>query len=302
MLYYRLFLFNFFNYTGNWSVRVVHIFTILQCLFIFFITFNMIIKLIFISLYILKISPFDIRVILADFLICFIGELYTIDTGLVFTWGEDEIFKYYPWLNHNSDKFTNPNGGPNNNPNKWPLDDNFFRKNRNYRELKKEHKDLLSPGETVDSLVEKVFGPYDIRYIVTIEGEKHYLKDITSVDLLQSTKHTHFLKLGYMKHSEYGLRMHFYTKSGPLPGPVFDYVDIMYPTKHTIRVHDEATLVKIMIKQKDIAGVHYFCNGSGRPQPHLYRMKAIYNLENKRLVGDSSTTTRDISIPNLLND
>jgi hypothetical protein len=53
----------------------------------------------------------------------------------------------------------------------------------------------------------------------------------------------------------------------------------MYPGRCTARVYDESTLVKVMLRQRDLAGIHFFYNGSGGPLPYLYRMKALYLLD-----------------------
>lgn len=39
---------------------------------------------------------------------------------------------------------------------------------------------------------------------------------------------------------------------------IFYYADVKFPAKCTLRVYDEPTLVKLILKQRDLAGIHFF--------------------------------------------
>lgn len=58
----------------------------------------------------------------------------------------------------------------------------------------------------------------------------------------------------------------------------FDHAVVHYPGNLSVRVNNESNLVKIILKQRDIAGVHFFENGTGVGQDYTFRMHKFYNL------------------------
>lgn len=272
---------------------------------------------------------------LSDEILSYYDEsLSYLDDGCLKVW-KDDWSRYYPWTNYGTDKNTGtgPGGGGGRwkGPDSWPLDDENYRKDDKYKKLKKSHIDALNEGESPEVLMEKIFGSPEQRFLKDhYTGKKIYLQDIKTLEQVQSNLLYHFLPYeGVKSWSEYGLRMEIHTK-----GNTFQFADVMYPGKDkcTSRIYNEQTLVKLILKQRDLAGIHFFYNGSGEPQPYVYRMKALYNLSNPKLkknggsgihltpaiephqgtsteidfyrdmdLDRSSSGTRDISIANLLN-
>ncbi len=213
---------------------------------------------------------------LNSFLECLLVNL-NIGDDFVYSW-RDYTFKCYPWAGYWADKFTGlgPGGGPpQDGPDLWISNDENFRRDpkRNRSTFNPSGVDILK-DISIEGYVTDKFGPQDQRSLGGI-GPKIYLKDIDSLESLGSNKFYRRLLLEGDTHwSEHGLRMNIITKGER----TFDHAFVHYPGNLSVKVDNESNLVKIILKQRDIAGVHFFENGTGVGQNYSFRMKRFYNL------------------------
>lgn len=211
------------------------------------------------------------------FLECFIVNLNMSD-DFVYVW-RDHTSNCYPWVGYWGDKFTGlgPGGGPPvDGSDLWPLsadnfrhDDNKYKKSFNPSEV-----EVLKDIKSLEGYIIDRFGPEDQRSLGGI-GPKQYLKDIDSIISVGSNRFYQRLHpQGDLIWSEFGLKMNIHTKGEK----IFDHAIVHYPGNLSVRVNDESNLVKINLKQRDIAGLHFFKNGTGIGQLYRYRMEKLYNL------------------------
>lgn len=241
--------------------------------------FIQIIRLILIILHLLCII-FDIHTFL-ECLIVVNNGLY--DDNLTYIKGSRDMYSYYPWLGQGADKFSGPGGGPpTNGPENWPACQDNYRKDKNGKSkgFAFAYQDILKQNESIEEAIEKRFGPQEQRWILdTRTGAKMYFNDITSIETIGSERFRWVYSLKGPKFwTEYGLTMYIYTNEDSIFNR-FNKAVVMFPGNNHLTVNDESTFIKLILRQRDVAGLYYFENGTGEPKDNLFKLKRIYGLK-----------------------